>query len=95
MEPSLVVEDVKNLEANSKRFLEEILGGQLREDQQVFIMVLSPGTAPDAEARRQASLGLERVFQQTEAYARQHGVTDTEIDAAIKEAMAHVRPETD
>jgi hypothetical protein len=93
MEPSLIaVESVRNLQAGGKRWLEAILGQQLQESQQVFIMVLSPGTEPDEAARRQARAGLEAVFQKAEAYAGAHGIDEDEIDAAIQEAMQHVRP---
>jgi hypothetical protein len=75
--------------------LEDIPGQQLQEDQQVFIMVLSPGTEPDDDALRQARAGLEATFQKTAAYAQEHGIADEEIDAAIEEAMDQVRPRKD
>lgn len=96
MEQSLIaVERVGDLQAGGKRWLEDVLGQQLRENQQVFIMVLSPGTEPDETARRQARAGLEATFQKTEAYAREHGIDDGEIDTAIGEAMRHVRSRKD
>jgi hypothetical protein len=61
----------------------------------VFIMVLSPGTEPDARARGQARAGLEATFQKTEAYASEHGIADGEIDAALEEATRQVRPRQD
>jgi hypothetical protein len=58
-------------------------------------MVLSPGTEPDDASRRRARAGLEATFQKTEAYAREHVIADEEIDAAIDEAIDHVRPRKD
>jgi len=96
MERSLIaVENVGNLQAGGKRWLEDILGQQLQEGQQIFIMVLSPGTEPDETARRQARTGLEAVFHKTEAHAREQSIDDDDIDAAIREAMQHVRPRKD
>jgi hypothetical protein len=70
MERSLVtVERVRDLQAGGKRWLEEVLGQQLQENQQVFIMVLSPGSEPDEAARRQAHTGLDATFQKT-SYSR-------------------------
>jgi hypothetical protein len=89
------IQSVKDIQDSGKRWLEELLGQRLREDQQVFIMVLSPGSEPDEEARRRARAGLESVFRKTEAYAQEHGITDAEIDAAIQEAMADVRRRAD
>ncbi len=91
----IAVESVRNLQASGKRLLEDLLGQKLQEDQQVFIMVLSPGTEPDEAARQKTRTGLEATFQKTEAYARAHGIADEEIDAAIEEAMEHVRPRKD
>jgi hypothetical protein len=92
---SIAVQNVKDLQANGKRWLEEILGQPLSDHQQVFIMVFTPSVAPSDESRQRARLGLEAIFQKTEAYAREHQVSDDEIDAAIEEAMAQVRPRKD
>jgi hypothetical protein len=91
----IAIQSVKNLQASGKRLLEDILGQQLQENQQVFIMVFSPGKEPDDAARCQARAGLEHTFQETAAYAQERGITDDEIDAAIHEAMDHVRPRKD
>ena len=91
----ITVESVRNLQASGKHLLEDLLGRQLKEDQQVFIMVLSPGSEPDEEARRQARAGLEAAFQKTAAYAAERGVSDDEIDAAIEEAARQARPGKD
>jgi len=87
----ITVESVRNLQASGKHLLEDLLGRPLREDQQVFIMVLSPGSEPDEEARRLARAGLEAVFQKTAAYAAEHDIRDEEIDAAIEEAARQAR----
>ncbi len=96
MDQSLIaVESVRNLEASGKRWLEGVLGQPLQENQQVFIMVISPGTEPDEADRRRARAGLEATFQKTEAYARAQGIGDDEIDEAVREAMRHVRSRKD
>ena len=88
----ITVESVSNLQASGKRLLEDILGQQLQENQQVFIMVLSPGSEPDEATRRQARTGLEATFEKTADYAKEHNVSDGEIDAAIQEATGQIRP---
>src|SRR5204863_7026908 len=90
----VTIQRVKDLQAGGRRWLEDVLGEQLRENQQVFIMVFTPNREPHEEAPRQARSALAGTFRQTEAYAQEHGITDTEIDAAIEEAMDHVRPGT-
>jgi hypothetical protein len=92
---SITVESVRNLQASGKHLLEDLLGRPLLEDQQVFIMVLSPGSEPDEEARRLARAGLEAAFRKTAAYAAEHGVSDDEIDAAVREVARQIRPGKD
>ena len=91
----VAVQSVKDIPSGGRRWLEDVLGQHLRENQQVFIMVFPPGREPDEEARRQARAALDKTFRETEAYAQEHGITDAETDAAIREAMDHVRPRTD
>ena len=91
----IAVESVKNLQAAGKDLLEGLLGQKLQENEQVFIMVLSPGKVPDDLARRQARAGLQEIFQKTEAHARQHNVSDAEIHDAIGEARDAVRSRKD
>jgi hypothetical protein len=93
--PSVAVESVSHLQESDRRALEGILGQQLRENQQVFIMVLSPGTEPDEAARTRARAGLDATFAKTAAYADEHGVTDDAVDVALEEARRHVRPRKD
>ena len=39
-----------------------------------------------------ASAGLQRTFEKVDQYAAAHGVTPEEAEAAVEEAMEHVRP---
>ena len=87
-----VVHNVSDIQAGEKHWLENLLGQHLEDNQQVFIMVLKPGIMPDDEARRRAAISMERTFAQTDAHAREHGITREEVDAAVQEAMDHVRP---
>ena len=92
MEQSTVaVESVRNLQASGKRLLEEMLGQTLNDSQQVFIMILSPGTEPDEEAVRQARAALTEVFKKTRAHAEAHAIEQREIDAAVDEAVQNIR----
>ena len=71
--------------------LEGILGADLQENQNVFIMVYTPGNEPSAEAQPQARAGVEATFQKTAAFAAEQGIANEEIEAAIGEAMDHLR----
>jgi hypothetical protein len=89
---SFMVQDVKDLEDGGKRWLQNVLGQQLDESQQVFIMVFTPGQEPDQGARQRALASVENTMAQVEKNLTEHGVAAEEFDAAVDEAMEHVRP---
>ncbi len=91
----VAVQTVKDIPADGRRWLEGVLGAPLQDHQQVFLMAFSPSREPDDESRRRARAGLEMTFAKTEAYAREHGILEPEIDDAFQEAMRHVRSGTD
>ena len=86
-----VTRNVSEIQAGEKRWLETLLGQQLRENQQVFIMVFTPNVVPDEGTRRAAAARMDQTFEQADAHARDHGVTTDEADTAVQEAMDHVR----
>lgn len=88
----VAVQSVKDIQASGKRWLEDVLGRQLESNQQVFIMVFTPGVVPSDERRREALAGLERTWEQVEKHMKAHGITADEFDTAVDEAMEHVRP---
>jgi hypothetical protein len=47
---------------------------------------------PENVDRHQARSMLKAIFQKTAAYAAKHRITESEIDAALCEAMQHNRP---
>ena len=90
----VAVHNVKDLQDSGKRWLEDLLGQKVQQNQQVFIMVLSPGSEPDETAQSRARAGLEATFHKTAHHAQQHGAADADADAAVEEAMEHVRHRT-
>jgi hypothetical protein len=87
----IAVRSVKDIEGSEKRCLESMLGQKLRQDQQVFIMAFTPGAVPDEVAHRTALAEIHDLQAKAAAYANAHGITEDEIDAAVDEAMQHVR----
>jgi hypothetical protein len=86
-----VTRNVSEIQAGEKQWLETLLGQQLRENQQVFIMIFTPNVVPEEGTRRAAAARMEQTFKKADAHAREHGVTAEETDAAVQEAMDHVR----
>ena len=86
-----VVRNVKDIDANERRYLEGTLGRQLRENQRVVIRVIDLGVEPDAETRRAALGDASLIAQKAKANAAAQGVGEEEVDAALEQAIDHVR----
>jgi hypothetical protein len=87
----LTVQKVNDLQDNGKRWLENVLGEHLKENQQVFIMVFTPGVQPDEASRRQALANVKQTMSTVEKNLAAAGVSDEEFDAAVDEALEDVR----
>ena len=91
----IAVRSVKEIQGSEKRWLEAVLGQHLHDNQQVFIMLFTPGVVPDEATRRRARDGIRNLQAKAQAHADAQGITNAEIDAAVDEAMDHVRPPAD
>jgi hypothetical protein len=83
--------NVTDLQGDKRTVLEGLLGQQLSENQQVFIMVFTPGVIPDDEVRQAAATRIEKALDESERQASARAVTAEEADAAVDEAIDHVR----
>jgi hypothetical protein len=90
MEPLL--RNVDDIESADRQALEHLLGRPLEGDQKVFIMAFTPGKTPDAAVREQARADLQETLAAIQRHASDTLVTAEEADAAVEEAMLHVRP---
>jgi hypothetical protein len=80
----------RDLPASARSAVENLLGRSLRDDEEVSIMALEPHPAPSGEARRASADRLRGALDQLAHKAQD--VADGEVDAAIDEAMDHIRP---
>ena len=87
---SLPVHEIPDPE---RRSLENLLGQPLEADQQVCVMVFSVDKMADGATRRAAVENIRRTFDKIDRYRETHGITDQEVDAAVDEAMDHIRPQ--
>lgn len=88
----MITRAVNDLPEPERRSLENLLGFPLDANQQVFVMVLAAGKSPDKETRRAAAESIRRTMAEVDQNRGKNGVSDEELDAAIDEAMHHVRP---
>lgn len=83
---SLTTRNVSDLPLGERTALEQLLGKPLTSEQAVFVMAFSPGRA-EPSARAEARKRLEQQFQAQGG----NGAAAAEADAAVEEAMLHVR----
>lgn len=77
---------------DARRGLEAALGEPLRDDQRVYVYVVTPGVAPSEEQRAAALADLKALREKGAAHCAAQGVSENEIDDAIEEAMSKIRP---
>jgi len=76
---------------DERRSVEHLLGHPLQDDEQVYILAFKPGVIPDEQTRRRALANLQQMFAAAEQHSMEQAVSDTEIDAAVEEAMDQIR----
>jgi hypothetical protein len=86
-----ITRNVKEIDAEQRRTLEQVIGHELRDNQQIVIRIVTPGAVPGGEQRAQAIADLRTLSEQASQHCKSVGVTQREIDEAIDEAMSHVR----
>jgi hypothetical protein len=87
----VAVRDVKQLPSEEKRSLESIVGRPLEDGQQVFILAFTPGAIPSDRARQEAMAGLAQTWEKVGEHLQKHPTAEAEFDAAVEEAVNHVR----
>ena len=88
----MVTHAVNDIPDAARRALEDLLGHHLEANQKVCVMVLPQTEEPDAEARAQAVERIRRRLSEIDKDMEARGVTTEEFNAAVDEAMEHVRP---
>ena len=86
---NIAILKVNDLPSDARRAVEQVLGRVLEPDEEISIMAFSPHPAPTEEARQQIARQLEDRITRTASRVRD--VPDDEQEAAIREALNHVR----
>ena len=85
----IAIHKANELPSDARRAVERVLGRVLAPDEEVSIMAFSPHDAPAGEARQKLARQLEDRITRTAESVRQ--IPDDEQEAAIDEALNHVR----
>jgi hypothetical protein len=83
---------VNDIPEPDRRSLENLLGQPLQVNQQVCVMVFSAGKVADDATRRAAAETIRGTLDKVDRHRTARGITDEEVDAAVDEAMEHIRP---
>lgn len=83
---------VNDIPEPDRRSLENLLGQPLQPNQQVCVMVFSAGKTVDDTTRRAAVETIRGALDKVERHRAARGIADDEVDAAVDEAMKHIRP---
>jgi len=85
----IAIHKANELPSDARRVVERVLGRVLEPDEEVSIMAFSPHDAPTGEVRQKLARQLEERTTRTAKSVRH--VPDDEQEAAIDEALKHVR----
>ena len=85
----IAIHKANELPSDARRALERVLGRVLEPDEEVSIMAFSLHGAPTGEARQKLARQLEDRILRTAESVRH--VPDNEQEAAIDDALKHVR----
>ena len=86
-----ILHSVRDLAGDDRRGLEHLVGGVLRDDQQVLIHVLDVNAAPPEDVRRAALEQVATIAAEGRAHAAALGVSTEAADEAIDAAIDDVR----
>ena len=88
---TIVSRNVDDLPEPSRQSIEQLLGARLEAHQRVYIIVEAPLAGPSEARRSHAARRMQDLMARAQAHADAQGVSDQEMDAAVDEAMTHVR----
>jgi len=88
----VTLHNVQDIQADKRVWLENLLGQEIRENQQVFICVFTPGAVPDEQTRQAAAARIARTLDAADRHAAERGISAQDADAAVAEAMEQIRP---
>jgi hypothetical protein len=87
--------NVADLSDEQRRMLESLIGQELRRDQVLYWLVVSPGHEPSPTDKAQARAGLHKIFARVDRRFDEQGTSPDEFTAAVDEAVRHVRSQPD
>jgi hypothetical protein len=86
---------VADLSEDQRKLLESLIGQPLGADEVVYWVVMRPGRTPTTADKARALAGMQELFAKADRHFQEQGTTADEFDAAVDEAVRHVRSQPD
>jgi len=87
-----LIHNVKDMLPAMRQGFEAALGETLRDNQQVFVVVVTPGVEPSDQQRAEAIADLRELGKQGTKHREALEASVDEADQALGEAMENLRP---
>ena len=78
---------VSDMTPKQRDAIGELVGGDLAPDQRIFVLPYRPGVEPSEAEKSAARNRIEELLSKAHENSSQQGVSSSEIDATIVEAM--------
>lgn len=85
---------IADLSEEQRKLLETLIGQPLSAEEVVYWVVMRPGRPPAAADKARARAGMEELFTKADQHAAEQGTTSDEVEAAVDEAVRHVRSQS-
>ncbi len=86
--------NVADLSDEQRKTVEALIGQPLRSDQVLYWIVMNPGREPTAADKAKARAGLQNLFAKVDRQIDAEGTTPEQFEAAVDEAVRHVRSQS-
>lgn len=87
--------NVADLSDDQRKLLESLIGQQLKRDQVLYWLVVSPGHEPTPTEKARARSGLQEIFDKVDRRLAEQGTSSEEFASAVDEAVQQVRSQPD
>lgn len=87
--------NVADLSDDQRKVVESLIGQQLRREQVLYWLVVSPGREPTSSEKAEARSGLQELFKKVDHRFAEQGSTEDEFGLAVDEAVKHIRSQPD
>jgi hypothetical protein len=87
--------NVSDLSEDQRKLLETLIGQPLSAEEVICWAVMRPGRTPAVADKARARAGMQELFAKADQHVADQGAAPAEFDAAVDEAVRHVRSQSE